>query len=163
MKLKIIKEDTVMKKVFLLSLVVSFFVASFMCNAYAAGTAAEAEAMVKKAIAFFKANGKDKAFQEFNKGGSGFKKDDLYVWVSDMKMTVLSHGANDKLIGKELIGLKDSNGKLFMKEIADMAKAKGTGWVDYTWTNPVSKKVEKKSTFFQHSDDLIFACGIYKP
>lgn len=150
-----------MKKA-LVSMFVGFFLMAVTGEVFAIGTAADAKAMVEKAVAFYKANGKDKAFAEINNAKGQFAKDDLYVWVSDLKMTVLAHGANQKLIGKELVDLKDTDGKLFMKEIGDGAKAKGSGWADYKWTNPTTKKVELKSTYFQREGDLIFACGIYK-
>ena len=138
------------------------FLAGFSGHIYAAGTADEAKAMVGKADAYMKANGKEKAFAEINNTKGMFVKDDLYVWVSDLNAKILAHGANEKLIGKSLVDLKDSDGKLFMKEIMDNAKAKGAGWSDYRWTNPVTKKVELKSTYFLKVDDMVFACGIYK-
>jgi signal transduction histidine kinase len=51
---------------------------------------------------------------------------------------------------------------MFIKELIDEANAKGSGWVNYKWTNPASKKIDEKSTYFQKVDDVIFACGIYK-
>jgi cytochrome c len=43
-----------------------------------------------------------------------------------------------------------------------VAKTKGTGWVDYKWVNPVSKKIEPKSTYIQKGDEYFLGCGIYK-
>jgi cytochrome c len=127
-----------------------------------ASTAAEATALVDKAIAFYKANGKDKAFAEFNNQKGQFVKGDLYIFIWDFTGKVVSHGANEKLIGKDVSQLKDVDGKLFVMEAVELAKAKGSGWVDYKWTNPTSKKVEAKSTYVKKVDDIIFACGIYK-
>ena len=53
-------------------------------------------------------------------------------------------------------------GKFFVQEGVQMAKTKGSGWVDYKWTNPTTKKVEAKSTYVKKVDELIFCCGIYK-
>lgn len=149
-------------KRFVMFCIISVFIAISSGHLFAAGTAEEAKAMVEKTAAYMKANGKDKTFAEINNTKGMFVKDDLYVWVSDLNAKILAHGANEKLIGKSLIDLKDSEGKLFMKEIMDNAKAKGSGWSDYRWTNPVTKKVELKSTYFQKVDDMVFACGIYK-
>jgi signal transduction histidine kinase len=44
----------------------------------------------------------------------------------------------------------------------DGATAKGSGWSDYKWTNPVTKKIDPKSTYFQKVDDVILGCGVYK-
>lgn len=137
------------------------FLAGFSGHIYAAGTADEAKAMVGKAAAFMKANGKEKSFKEFSEG-TQFKKDDLYVFVIDMKGITLAHGGNPKLVGKDMSGLKDADGKLFIKDMIDGATAKGSGWSDYKWTNPVTKKIDPKSTYFQKVDDVILGCGVYK-
>jgi signal transduction histidine kinase len=128
------------------------------------GTAKEAQAMVKKAVAYWQANGKDKAFAEFNNQKGQFVDRDLYIYVADINKNaqVVSHGANPALIGKELVALKDKNGKLFMKELIDSARVKSSGWVDYMWTNPVTKKVEAKSVYFERFDHYAVVCGFYK-
>ena len=149
-----------MKKVLVLT-VMCLFLLGVVGEVLAAGTAAEAEAMIKKGAAFIKANGKDKAFKEFTEG-TQFKKDDLYIFVLDLKGLTLAHGGNPKLVGKDMIGLKDASGKLFIKEIVDSAKTKETGWADYKWTNPVTKKIEDKSTYFMKVDDMVLGCEITK-
>jgi cytochrome c len=126
------------------------------------GTPAEAEAMVKKAVAEIKENGKDKAFTEFNNPKGKFVDRDLYITVYDMTGKCLSHGANAKMIGKDLIDLKDPDGKFFVKERIEIAKAKGGGWQDYKFTNPLSRKIEPKTMYFEKASDIIVACGAYK-
>ncbi|MES2261379.1 MAG: cache domain-containing protein [Pseudomonadota bacterium] len=126
------------------------------------GTADEAVAMVKKAIAYLNANGKDKAFAEFNNPNGQFKDRDLYIAVLDANGMTLAHGGNAKLIGKQMIDLKDVDDKFFIKSFLDVARTKGSGWVDYKWPNPVSKVMEKKSTYVERAGDLVFICGIYK-
>jgi len=148
-------------KRFLIFCLITMFTVCLSGNLYAAGTADEAKVMVGKAAAFLKSSGKDKAFKEFTEG-TQFKKDDLYVFVIDMKGITLAHGGNPKLVGKDMSGLKDADGKLFIKDMIDGATAKGSGWSDYKWTNPVTKKIDPKSTYFQKVDDVILGCGIYK-
>ena len=87
---------------------------------------------------------------------------DLYITVYDLNGKCLAHGANFKMIGKDLIDLKDSDGKAFVKERMELAKTKGKGWQDYKFTNPVSKKIEPKSMYFEKLEDMVVACGIYK-
>ena len=131
-------------------------------NAAEKGTAKEAKALLDKAVAYYKANGKDKAFAAFNDTKGQFVHYDLYIYVLNLDGDVVSHGANAKLIGQHLIDLKDSDGKKFVKAIVDGAKAKGTGTMDYKWTNPTSKKIEQKSTFYEKVGDVILICGYYK-
>ena len=131
-------------------------------NAFANATAEEATAMVKKGVSFIKANGKDKGHAEISSKESQFKKDDLYLVVYGLDGTVRAHGANEKMIGKNLIELKDIDGKLFVKERVDLAQSKGTFWQDYKFTNPVSKKIEPKAMYCEKLDDAVVCGGIYK-
>jgi signal transduction histidine kinase len=128
------------------------------------GTAAEATAMVEKAIAHIKKVGRDKAFADFNNKTGPFTDRDLYVVVYDMKGKVLAHGANEKMIGKDLIDLRDSDGKYFVKERVDMMSKGPTakGWQDYKFMNPESRQIEQKSMYIHRYEDLIVGCGIYK-
>ena len=128
-----------------------------------AGTAAEAVAMVKKAADYLKANGKDKAIAEVNSPTSQFKDRDLYIVIYDMKGKNLAHGANPRMVGKDLIDLKDGDGKAFMKERVELMAAKDKAWQDYKFVNPVSKNIEQKSMYLERHGDLIIGCGIYKP
>jgi len=125
-------------------------------------TAAEATAMVKKGVAFIKTSGKDKGYAEISTKGGQFSDRDLYLTVYGLDGTVRAHGANEKMIGKNLIELKDVDGKAFVKERVELAVSKGTFWQDYKFTNPVSKKIEPKSMYCEKLDDAVVCGGIYK-
>ncbi|MFN7086570.1 MAG: cache domain-containing protein [Burkholderiales bacterium] len=127
-----------------------------------AATAKEAEAMVKKGVAFVKANGKDKAYAEVSNKQGQFVDRDLYLTIYRLDGTVMAHGANEKMIGRNLIDLKDIDGKEFVKERMDLAKNKSSFWQDYKFTNPVSKKVEPKSMYCERLDDTVVCGGVYK-
>jgi len=155
-----------MRKVFVAACVCAFIlVAAGIGFAQERGTPQEAIDLVNKAVAFYKDNGQEKAFTAFNDTKGQFIKKDLYVFVIDWNGTILAHGANKTLINKPTADLKDSDGKLFMREMVNVAKTKGKGWVDYKWVNPVSKKIERKSSYVQRVEgkDLLIGCGIYKP
>ena len=142
-----------------------FAVAVSLSTAQAASgnaTAEEATAMVKKGVAFIKANGKDKGYAEIMNRQGQFTDRDLYLVVYGMDGSCRAHGANEKMIGKNLIDLKDIDGKEFVRERVEMAKAKGTFWQDYKFTNPVTKKIEPKSMYCEKLDDAAVCGGIYK-
>ena len=126
------------------------------------GTAAEAEALVKKAVQLIKTEGKEKAFVEINNPKGKYIDRDLYIFVYDMTGKCVAHGFNQKMIGKDLIEMKDKDGKYFVKERIEIAKTKGRGWQDYEFTDPITKKIEHKSAYIEKLDDLIVGCGIYK-
>jgi cytochrome c len=125
-------------------------------------TAAEATAMVKKGVAFIKANGKEKGVAEINAKGGQFTDRDLYLVVYGLDGVVHAHGANEKMVGKNLIDLKDVDGKPFVKERVELAQSKGTFWQDYKFTNPVTKKIEPKSMYCEKLNDAVVCGGIYK-
>jgi signal transduction histidine kinase len=129
--------------------------------AFAQAKPDDAQAWVKKAIEFFKANGKDKALAAFNDAKGQFCKDDLYIYVLDLSGKMLAH-PNAKLIGEDFMVKKDADGKLFAAEMVKIAKEKGSGWVDYKWDNPAKKCVEPKTVYFEKVDDVIIASGAYK-
>ena len=128
------------------------------------GTAAEATAMVEKAIAHIKKVGREKAFADFSSKQPPWVDRDLYVVVYDMKGKVLAHGSNEKMIGKDVIELRDNDGKYFVKERVEMM-GKGPdakGWQDYKFMNPVSRQIEPKQMYLRRFEDVIVGCGIYK-
>lgn len=131
-------------------------------SAHAEATPDDATAMVKKGITFIKSSGKDKGYAEISSKTSQFKKDDLYLVVYGLDGTVHAHGANEKMIGKNLIDLKDIDGKPFVKERVELAKTKGTFWQDYKFTNPETKKIEPKAMYCEKLDETVVCGGIYK-
>ena len=123
----------------------------------------EAMAMVKKGIAFIKANGIDKGYAEISNKGGVFIDRDLYLVVYGLDGKCLAHGANPKQIGKDLIDLTDVDGKYFVKERVQLARTKPAGfWQDYKFTNPVSKKIEPKTMYCEKLGDTAVCGGVYK-
>ena len=132
------------------------------------GTAAEAEAeaMVKKAVAHLKTTAPDKAYDEFTNGKT-FMERDLSIVVYDLNGKNLARGANPKLVGKDLIGLKDPDGMPLIQLFVDLAKRKGKrkgkGWVEgCKFMNPVSQKIEGKAMYLERVGDTLVGCGIHK-
>lgn len=126
------------------------------------GNAAEAEALAKRAVAYLKANGPEKAAEEFTNGKS-FKDRDLYVAYTEFSGKVLAHGGNPKLVGKNLTGLKDADGNPFFQMLVDLAKSKGQGWSEsYKFMNPTTQKIEKKVMYVERVGETYIGVGIYK-
>ncbi len=125
-------------------------------------TADEAVALVKQAVALYKTDGPDKAFAAFQDPKGAFQVKDLYVFVQDMKGNMLSHGKNPGLIGKDLSHLKDADGKEFVAEMMALAASGKSGWVDYKWANPATRKIQTKTSYVEPVDGLFIGAGIYK-
>lgn len=122
----------------------------------------EAQQFVAKAVAYLKQQGKDKALDAFNDPAGEFVAGELYIVVLDMNGVLLADGAKPRLKGTALRDIKDVNGKYFVREEIDLAKKQGKGWVDFEWFNPVSKKMEPRSTYLERVDDLIVLSGVYR-
>ncbi len=123
----------------------------------------EAQAMVKKGIAFIKANGVDKGYAAISDKSGPFIDRDLYLVVYGLDGKCLAHGANPKQIGRDLIDLTDVDGKYFVKDRVALAKSKPAGfWQEYKFTNPVSKKVEPKVMYCEKLGETAVCGGVYQ-
>jgi len=122
------------------------------------GTAAEARAMLDKAVAAVKAD-KTKALSDFTKGEAGFKDRDLYPFCGgpDGKFT-----AHPSLAGQSLRDLKDKSGKAFGEDIYKTAEEGKVGEVAYMWPRPGATDPVQKSTYVTKVGDQVCAVGYYK-
>lgn len=130
--------------------------------AFASAGPEQAVAMVQKAVKHLKENGPEKAFADFNNAKGAFVEGELYVFAYDLAGKNVAHGANQSVVGQNLMGLTDADGKLLIKEMVDLAKSKGSGWVDYKYRNPKTGVIEAKSSFIERVGDFLVGCGIYK-
>jgi methyl-accepting chemotaxis protein len=137
----------------------------FATDASQSKEAKEIVALVDKAAALTESKGKT-AFPEFKKKGSEWLKRDTYIFIADMNGTLLMHPANPELETKNILDLKDVNGKAFMREFIETAKAKGSGWVDYMWPKPGEKSPAKKLSYIKRAkllngEMVLVGAGIY--
>ncbi|GAP36942.1 cache domain-containing protein [Piscinibacter sakaiensis] len=122
----------------------------------------EAVAMVKKGVAAVTAMGPEKAYAEFSTPAGKWVDRDLYLVVFRLDGTSLAHGANPKQVGVNLMDRKDIDGKEFIRERMELAKAKPSFWQDYKFLNPVSKKIEPKTMYCERQSDTVVCAGVYK-
>ena len=134
---------------------------TFVGLSYASGKGAT-KALVKKAAAYVKYQGKEKAIAEISKPRGMFDRGEMYVFAYDLQGVMVAHPKNPTLIGKNLIAVPDNDGKMFRKEIVEKAKMKGSGWVDYVYLNPETNELEHKTTYLQKVGDIILCCGAYR-
>lgn len=127
------------------------------------GTKDEAIAMVKRAQAMFAKAGADATFKDISdKSVSQFHDRDLYAFVYDMSGICVAHGARPALIGKNLYDLKDQDGKYLIRELIDITKGPGSGWVNYKWPNPLNNKIEDKTSYVEKMGDYVVGVGVYR-
>lgn len=133
-------------------------------TAFAATSATkdEAVAMVKKGVAAVTSLGAEKAYAEFSNPAGKWVDRDLYLVVFRLDGTSLAHGANPKQVGVNLMDRKDIDGKEFIRERMEMAKAKPNFWQDYKYLNPTTKKIEPKTMYCEKQNDTVVCAGVYK-
>ncbi len=148
----------------LASITLAFMMASTLpASAEEFGTRDEAVAMVKRVQAKFKADGAEATFKAVSdQSVKAFHDRDLYPFIYDMKGVNVAHGARPALIGKNLIDLKDQDGKYLIREMIDVAKGPGNGWVNYKWPNPLNNKIEDKASYIELMGDYFVGVGVYR-
>jgi len=105
-------------------------------------------ALVDQAASLLQSKGTE-AFTEFRKKDSKWLKDDTYIFVLNMNAILLFNPINLELEGKNIIDLKDVNGKAYVQETIETAKTQGSGWIDYMWPKPGESKPSKKSSYIK--------------
>ncbi len=122
------------------------------------GTAAEAKAMLEKAVGAVKAD-KAKALDQMQKGEGGFKDRDLYPFCGGPDGNFTAHPT---LQGKSLKDVKDKAGKAFGEEIYKTAKEGQIIEVNYMWPRPGTEQPVQKVTYVTKVGDQVCAVGYYK-
>jgi cytochrome c len=125
------------------------------------GTAPEAVKMVDKAVELIVSEGSEKAFKQISDPKGAFVDRDLYVFVVDMQGIMLAHSGDQALIGKNMIDVRDMDGKAFIRDLIRQARVKDTGWVDYKWPHPITDQIEEQSRYYKKIGDFIVTCGIH--
>ena len=130
---------------------------------YGLATPEDARGMVRRAVEFYKQNGRESLLKEINNPRGEFHKGDLYAFAYDRNMTWLAHPVKPELVGQNWIDKKDwAGGKYFRREIQQVAQTKGSGWVEFEYENPINGQHDHKTTYVEGLDDLIVCAGAYK-
>ena len=127
------------------------------------GTPDEAKAMLKKAVAHYKAVGRKQALADFNAKKAPFGDRDLYVFCIGPDRIEVANGGFPSYVGTSADAIKDAKGNGVGKAILDTAHSNGEGSVEYLWLNPVSHKTESKISFVEKVGDDVCGVGAYNP
>jgi signal transduction histidine kinase len=125
------------------------------------GSAAEARAMLDRAVAALKAN-EAQAIGRFNKSDGGFRDRDLYPFcflINDGR--VVAHVAPVEL-GRDVRTIKDAAGNAFGLDLFNAAKEGRVTEVSYMFPRPGSQKPEAKVSFVTRVGNVGCGVGYYK-
>jgi signal transduction histidine kinase len=124
------------------------------------GTAAEAKAMLERAVASVKAD-EPAALARFSKGEDGFKDRDLYVFCAGPDGKIDAH-PNPALMGNDMNTIKDKTGKLFGQEMLRVAQEGKFNEVAYMWPRPGMTEPVAKVSYVTKVKDQVCGVGYYK-
>ena len=125
------------------------------------GTAAEAKAMLEKAVAAIKAD-KTKALATINKGEGGFRDRDLYPACSGLDGKVTAHVDSTRL-GMDRNTMKDVTGKPYGAELLRVAEEGKISEVTYMFPRPGPDKTPvAKVAYVTKVADQVCLVGYYK-
>lgn len=124
--------------------------------------AARVEDLLDRAVTRYQKDG-ELAFGAFSRQGE-FVSDELYIYILGMDGVMqISGGPSSVLVGRDVRDLRDAEGKAFIREILEVAKAGRAGTVEYRWLNRQHGRVERKVAFFRPVGDRVFVAGYYLP
>ena len=152
-----------MKKIFYLLVSFVFLTAGFVT----AQTTEEVTALVGKTSEDI-SNNLYQTLAKINMGEHPYKDLDnpsLYVFVLDTDLNLIAH-FKTAIVGRNMKGKPDVKGKLYRDDFLAVAQKDGSGWVDYYFENPKTKKIEHKNTFVKlakgsDGKDYIVCSGMY--
>ncbi len=130
--------------------------------AASAATPEQAKAFSERAAAYIKEVGEEKAFAEFSRRDGKFVDGELYVFCYDRDGNNKAHGGNPAFVGRNLLHIKDPDGREPNNLIVRKGFDEGQGWVDFKWPNPVTKRIQDKSAYVIHTNDVVCGVGYYK-
>jgi cytochrome c len=141
---------------------VPLFANASVANAQAAGTPAEAKAMLEKAVAALKANEAD-ALAKFPKTDGGFRDRDLYVYCFDTTNGKFTAHVNPALMGTDVRALKDAkDGSPLGQKIFDAVKEGSVATVAYNFPKPGTTDPVPKEAFVTKVANQGCGVGYYK-
>jgi len=110
--------------------------------------------------------------QEFGRGGlvaavnaandptnKDFHDGDLYVFIYSKDGVCLANGARPSLVGKNLISIKDQDGKYLIQEMISIAYGPGQGWLEYKWPSPLTNRIADRGAYIEKMGEYFVGVG----
>lgn len=120
--------------------------------------------LVKDAVGRIETHG-TAAFPLFHDRTGPFFVKDAYVFVVDPGGVELVNPAFPNLEGRNLLDVRDTQGKPLVREMLEQVTTRGAGWVDYMWPRPGESVSTQKSTYVSRANVdgrwLLVGAGVY--
>ncbi|MBX3605063.1 MAG: cache domain-containing protein, partial [Piscinibacter sp.] len=126
------------------------------------GSADEALALVRKAVALYREAGRP-ALDRITAEAAAFCDRDMYVFALDRQGTYRAFAGNSARVGVSVTTIPGVDGAKLTRDAFTVAPL-GGGWIDYDFRNPATGEVAPKTSYIEPVEpDLVIGCGIYKP
>lgn len=144
------------------SIIVSVLLIAGLVFAAGKATPQEVKAKVKEAAKLLQEKG-DEGLKILNTKNNPFVWKDTYVFVYNLDGKMIAHPVAPHLLNKDMMAIKDVDGKLFTGEFLEIAKGKGHGWSDYKWPKPGSREPSQKVSYIMKvpGKPWLVGAGIY--
>jgi signal transduction histidine kinase len=90
---------------------------------------------------------------------------DAYVFVFDMQGIELFNPAFPSLEGRDILGMTDTRGRQVLREMIELVRTRGSGWLDYMWPKPGESASTQKSAYVSQAmldgRPVVVGCGVY--
>ncbi|ACL16769.1 putative cache sensor protein [Methanosphaerula palustris E1-9c] len=119
-------------------------------------------AFVDEAVAYAKANGKEKALAEFNNPNGSFVRGELYIYAYDFNATTLAHPINPEKVGVNRWNETEGDVGPVLQNMSALAR-NGSFYYPLTYINPAhNRTLESKLAYGEKVDDTWWlGSGIY--
>ena len=119
--------------------------------------------MVHKVQAMFAEEGPQKTFAAIDDlRNTAFHDRDLYPFIYTTDGVNVAHGARPVLVGHNLMQIRDADGKYLIQDMVKLVSEHKCGWIDYKWPDPLTNKVEDKSSYIERMGVYLVGVGIYR-
>jgi signal transduction histidine kinase len=119
---------------------------------------------VKDAVGQIEKTG-EAAYRLFHDRTSPFIAKDAYIFVIDPQGVELVNPAFPNLEGRNILDMKDTQGKYLTREMLRIGGTIGSGWVDYMWPKPGESVSTQKSAYVSKArlgdSWVLVGCGVY--
>ena len=119
---------------------------------------------VRDAVARIETDGAA-AFPRLRDRTGPFMVKDTYVFVVDPNGVEVVNPGFPNLEGRNILDVKDTQGKPLVRELLNVAATSGSGWVDYMWPRPGEGVSIQKSTYASKAklgnSWVLVGCGVY--
>jgi signal transduction histidine kinase len=119
---------------------------------------------VNAAVAAIEKN-PEEAFKMFHDPKGQFLVKDAYIFVIEPSGIELVNPPTPILEGRNVMDIKDTKGKMFVREMFRLLETKNAGWVDYMWPKPGESVSTQKTTYVTKANmggkTVLVGCGVY--